>query len=286
MIEVELTPPHPYRLADAVGGRDPTRRMSGGVLDVALLTAAGAGRARVWQRYDGTLCARLAAPDPETGLERLRFALSLDVDHTPFLEMAEGDELLGPLVRRRPALRPARCGSFAQSLVRALAGQLVPAVVAARIERQVLAAVSERRDGLRVPPAASELRRLSPAVAERCGLSPRRSGTLARLARILPEDRLAAAPTPAALRRLMAEPGIGPWAAGVICGQGLGRPDAGPAGDLGLVKLCSALSGRRADALETEHLLDRYAPWQGFAAAHLLSHPLAHGQAYRGHIAA
>lgn len=286
MIELELTPPHPYRLADAVGGRDPTRRMAGGVLDVALLTEAGAGRARVWQRHDGTLGARLSAPDPASGLDRLRFALGLDTDHTPFLRMAECDELLGPFVRRRPALRPARCGSFAQSLVRALAGQLVPAVEAARIERRVLAAVSGHRDGLRIPPAGADLRRLSPAAAERCGLSPRRSGTLARLARTLPAGRLGAAPTDAALRRLTAEPGIGPWAAGVICGQGLGRPDAAPAGDLGLVKLCSALLGRRADAADTERLLGRYAPWQGFAAAHLLSHPLAHGQAYRGHLAA
>jgi AraC family transcriptional regulator, regulatory protein of adaptative response / DNA-3-methyladenine glycosylase II len=284
--ELELTPPRPYRLADAVGGRDPPRRMAGGVLDIALLTAVGDGRARVWQRHDGTLGARIEAHDQEAALDRLRFALGLDVDHTPFLRMAERDELLGPLVRRRPALRPARCGSFAQSLVRALAGQLLPAVEAARIERQVPAAICERRDGLRVPPSASDLRCLRPAVAERCGLSPRRSGTLARLARTLPAGRLAAAPTDAALRRLTAEPGIGPWAAGVICGQGLGRPDAGPAGDLGLVKLCSALLGRKAVSADTERLLDRYAPWQGFAAAHLLSHPLAHGQTYRGYIAA
>jgi 3-methyladenine DNA glycosylase/8-oxoguanine DNA glycosylase len=72
----------------------------------------------------------------------------------------------------------------------------------------------------------------------------------------------------------------------VICGQGLGRADAAPAGDLGLVKLCSALLGRRADAGDTEWLLVGYAPWQGFAAAHLLTHPLANGQAYRGHLAA
>jgi 3-methyladenine DNA glycosylase/8-oxoguanine DNA glycosylase len=286
MIEIELTPPHPYRLSDAAGGRDPTRRMHGGVLDVALLTEAGAGWARVWQRHDGTVAARVTAPDPETAVERLRFVLGVDVDHTPFLRMAEGDRLLGPLVRRRPALRPARCGSFAQSIVRALAGQLVPAVEAARIERRLLGAIAERRDGLRVPPATAELRRLAPAKAERCGLSPRRSGLLARLARTLPEDRLAAAPTEAALRRLTAEPGVGPWAAGVICGQGLGRPDAGPAGDLGLVKLCSALLRRKADSADTERLLDEYAPWQGFAAAHLLSHPLAYGQTYRGFLAA
>jgi 3-methyladenine DNA glycosylase/8-oxoguanine DNA glycosylase len=286
VIDLELIPPRPYRLAEAVGGRDPTRRMNGGVLDVALLTEAGAGRARVWQRHDGTLSARVRAPDPEAAVDRLRFVLGLDVDHTPFLRMVERDPLLGPFVRRRPALRPSRCGSFAQSLVRALAGQLVPAVEAARIERRLLGAVAERRDGLRVPPATAELRRLAPAQGERCGLSPRRSGLLVRLARTLPEDRLASAPTEAALRRLMAEPGVGPWAAGVICGQGLGRADAGPAGDLGLVKLCSALLRRKADSTDTERLLETYAPWQGFAAAHLLSHPLARGQAYRGFLAA
>jgi AraC family transcriptional regulator, regulatory protein of adaptative response / DNA-3-methyladenine glycosylase II len=286
VIELELTPPRPYVLADAVGGRDPTRRLGGGVLEVALRTAAGPARARVWQRRDGSLGVRLSAPDPESAVDRLRFILSADVDHTAFLRIAERDRLLAPLVRRRPALRPSRCATFAQALVRALAGQLVPAVEAARIERMVLAAVAERRDGLRVPPGALELRRLSPARAARCGLSPRRAGTLARLVRTLPADRLEAAATEAALRRLQAEPGIGPWAAGVICGQGLGRSDAAPAGDLGLIKLCSSLLRRKADAADTERLLAEYAPWQGFAAAHLLSHPLAHGQTYRGYLAA
>ena len=286
MIELELTPPRPYVLADAVGGRDPTRRLGGGVLEVALRTAAGPARARVWQRRDGALGVRLSAPDADSAVDRLRFVLSADVDHAAFLRIAERDRLLAPLVRRRPALRPARCATFAQSLVRALAGQLVPAVEAARIERLVLAAVAERHDGLRVPPGTPELRRLSPAGAARCGLSPRRAGTLARLARTLPADRLEAAATDAVLRRLQAEPGIGPWAAGVICGQGLGRSDAAPAGDLGLIKLCSALLRRKADAADTEQLLSAYAPWQGFAAAHLLSHPLSHGQTYRGYLAA
>jgi 3-methyladenine DNA glycosylase/8-oxoguanine DNA glycosylase len=286
VIELELRPPMPYRLSDAVGGRDPTRRIGGGVLELALRTDAGPARAKVWQRCDGTLGARIAAPDGEAAVERLRFVLGVDVDHTPFLRMAERDRLLAPFVRRRPALRPSRCATFAQSLVRALAGQLLPAVEAARIERRLLGAACERLDGVRVPPGTAELRRLRPARIQGCGLSPRRSGTLARLLRTLPETRLAAAPTEAALRRLTAEPGIGPWAAGVICGQGLGRPDAAPAGDLGLIKLCSALLRRPAEAADTEELLARYAPWQGFAAAHLLGHPLAHGQMFRGHLAA
>jgi 3-methyladenine DNA glycosylase/8-oxoguanine DNA glycosylase len=286
VIELELTPPRPYRLADAVGGRDPTRRSGGGVLELALRTEAGPARARVWQRIDGTLGVRLHAPDAEAAVDRLRFVLSADVDHRPFLELAERDRLLAPLVRRRRALRPSRCSTFGQSLIRALAGQLIPAVEAARIERRVLGAISERADVLRVPPGRDDLRRVSAATAAGCGLSPRRAATLVRLGRTLDPARLDAAPSEAVLRRLRAEPGIGPWAAGVICGQGLGRADAAPAGDLGLIKLCSALLRRPAEAADTEELLARYAPWQGFAAAHLLGHPLAHGQSFRGHLAA
>ena len=116
MIELELTPPRPYRLADAVGGRDPTRRSGGGVLELALRTAAGPARARVWQRLDGTLGVRLTAYDAEAALDRLRFVLSADVDHTPFLAMAQDDQLLAPLVRHRSrpaalALRDLRPGA-------------------------------------------------------------------------------------------------------------------------------------------------------------------------------
>ncbi len=286
MTEVELRPPRPYLLADAAGGRDPTRRRAGGVVDMALLTAAGAARARVWQRHDGGVCVRLRAPDIAEALDRVRFALSLDVDHTPFLELAGHDPLVGPLVRRRPALRPGRRSTVAHALVRALAGQLVAASEAARIERRVLAAACARDGDLRVPPGRADLGRLSAAEMARSGLSPQRAAALARLVRTLDPARLDAAPTAGVIRRLLAEPGIGPWSAGVICVEGLGRADAAPVGDLGLVKVCSALHGRRADAADTARMLAPYGSWAAFAAAHLLTHPLAHGQAYRAHLAA
>jgi AraC family transcriptional regulator of adaptative response / DNA-3-methyladenine glycosylase II len=286
VIELKLTPPRPYRLADAVGGRDPTRRSGGGVLEVALRTEAGPARARVWQRIDGTLGVRLAAPDPATALDRLRFVLSVDVDHSRFLAQARADRLLAPLVRRRPALRPARRATVAHALVRALAGQLITSVEAARIERRLLAAICPAEAGLRLPPTWADLRRLSPAVAARCGLSPGRAATLVRIARTVDPARLATAPTAAATRRLIAEPGVGPWAAGVVLGEGLGRTDAAPVGDLGLVKLCSALLARRADAADTARLLAPYGEWAAFAAAHLLAHPLARGQRFRGYLAA
>ena len=44
VIEASLRPRRPYSLAASAGRSDPTRRFHGGVLDLALLTAAGAGR--------------------------------------------------------------------------------------------------------------------------------------------------------------------------------------------------------------------------------------------------
>ena len=52
-------------------------------------------------------------------------------------------------------------------------------------------------------------------------------------------------------------------------------------GDLGLIKLCSALLGRPAEVADTAALLDRYGDWAGLAGAHLLSLPLAHTRTRR-----
>jgi 3-methyladenine DNA glycosylase/8-oxoguanine DNA glycosylase len=52
--------------------------------------------------------------------------------------------------------------------------------------------------------------------------------------------------------------------------NGLGRYDRGLVGDLGLIKLCRALLGRRAEAADTAVLLERYGEWAGLASLHLL----------------
>ena len=285
MTELELRPRGPYSLADSAGFGDPTRRTAGGVLDLRLRTAAGPAAARVWQRRDGALGVRLRGADPEAAVARLRFVLACDHDHAPFLRLAAGDRLLAALVRRRPGLRPLRLATPEHALVRGIAGQLVTGREAMLIERRLLAVACAADDGLRTPPDAADLRRLSAAACERAGLSPRRAAALARLARVLDLDRLSAASTDAVLRRLQAEPCVGPWTAGIVCMAGLGRLDAAPDGDLGLIKLCSALLGRRADAADTSRLLDRYGQWRGLAAVHLLSHPLARGQRWRESVA-
>jgi 3-methyladenine DNA glycosylase/8-oxoguanine DNA glycosylase len=277
--EVALRPRGPYALADSAGRPDPTRSFRGGVLDLVLSTAAGTARIRAWQRRDGELRARIAAPDTGAAVDALRFALAVDVDHSPFLRLAAADPLLRDAVRRRPGRRPARLGTVAHALVRAVCGQLITAQEAMRIERRLLRAVCAPEGELRRPPQAADLGRLSAAHAERAGLSPRRAAALVRVARTVDLERLRSVSADAAVARLRGEPCLGPWSAGVIAGQGLGSYAHGPVGDLGLIKLCSAVLGRRAEVSDTAALLDRYGEWGGLAAAHLLHHPLAHDRA-------
>ena len=72
-------------------------------------------------------------------------------------------------------------------------------------------------------------------------------------------------------QRLERERGLGPWSVGVIGLEGLGCYHFGLVGDLGLIKLCTALHGRRAEPEDTAELLARYGEWQGLASMYLLA---------------
>ncbi len=164
---------------------------------------------------------------------------------------------------------------MAHAVLRAFAGQLITAGEAIAIERRVMLAVSDVVDGLVAPPDRVALARLDQPALVRLGLAPRRASAMAHLLRTLDPERLRTVDTPAVAARLTREPMIGPWSVGVIVTHGLGRQDAGIAGDLGLMRLCTQLLGRAATVDDTVDLLARYDPWPGLAAVHLLRHPLA-----------
>src|SRR5204862_5491156 len=111
----------------------------------------------------------------------------------------------------------------------------------------------------------------SPAELRRLGLGMRRADALVRLCRFLDLESLKGIPTEAVAARLERERGLGPWSVGVVCLEGLGRYERGLARDLGLVKLASALWGRRVEAEETDELLARYEDWAGLASVYLLA---------------
>jgi 3-methyladenine DNA glycosylase/8-oxoguanine DNA glycosylase len=257
--------PFSLRISSRLAG-DATRSFASGPL-VAALAAGGTGRA--WQQPDGVV--QLRASD-EAGIEELRFVLALDDDHSEFLARFREDPLLRLALPRLRGYRPLRLPTVTHALLRAVCGQLIQASRARAIERNVIRAATPPAPGTRfhAPPTTASFAAFSPAQLRKLGLGARRGATLIRLCRSLDLEGLRGQPTAAAAGRLVRERGLGPWSVGVISLEGLGRFEHGLVGDLGLVKLASALRGRWVEAWETAELLEPYGDWAGLASVYLL----------------
>jgi 3-methyladenine DNA glycosylase/8-oxoguanine DNA glycosylase len=217
--------------------------------------------ARARQLADGRVAIRASDED---ALCRARFQLALADDTAEFHRRFRADPLLGSSARALVGYRTLRVPTVAHAALIALTGQLIQSREALAIQRRIL-----RR--LRAPVATRQrLSALSPADLRSCGLAQARATGLARLVRAIDLEGLSGVPTRAVRARLTREPGIGPWTVGMIVTRGLGRYDHGLVGDLGLIKLGSALRGRWMEAWETEELLEPYGEWQGLASALLL----------------
>jgi 3-methyladenine DNA glycosylase/8-oxoguanine DNA glycosylase len=275
MSQFTLDPVRPYSLLDSARWGNPSRKVHDGVVETVFTVDGAPAAARIWQRRDGSLGVDLAAANDNAALDHLRFLLAVDVDHRPFLEMVSDDPLLSEVAARSAGVRPMRVSTVAHAALQAIAGQLITTHEARMIEQRVMTLVCATHAGLRLPPRGEDLRRLSAAKLTQLGLAPRRAAALARLVRTLDLERLRTVPTPAVVARIERERTLGPWSAGVVALYGLGRYEHGMAGDLGLVRLCSALLGRTATTADTQSLLDRYGEWAGLASVYLLRHPLA-----------
>lgn len=214
-----------------------------------------------WQRRDGVVVLR--APDEEA-LSLLRFMLALEDDHVEFVRRFRTDPLLGRSVRELHGLRPLRLATVTQAVVRAVCGQLIEARRARALERAIARACGD------ATPSREAVGALSPVELRRLGLAAARASTLVRLCRTLDLERLRSLPPEAVEARLLRERGIGPWSLGVIGLEGLGSYRYGLVGDLGLIKLCSALRGRWVEGWETAELLAPYEEWAGLACVYLM----------------
>ena len=271
VLETDLRPCPPYSLAlSARLKSDATRTFRDGVL-TAVFEAAGPALARVRQRPDGTLAVRLESREPDAAMEILRFVLAADDDHSEFLRRFRDDSLLGPRIRTLRGMRPLRVATVTHALLKAVCGQLIQARAARLLEAKLIRIASEEHEGLRLPPTRATFASFAPAELARVGLVSRKATALVRLSRELDLERLHGIPTAQARARIERERGLGPWSAGVICLYGLGRFEHGLVGDLGLIKLCAALSGRWADEEDTRKLLAPYGEWAGLASVYLLA---------------
>jgi 3-methyladenine DNA glycosylase/8-oxoguanine DNA glycosylase len=266
LIERRLAPQGPYSLAfSARLASDATRTFRDGVFTAAL----GGELVRAWQSPDGTVTVSAATDD---GVERLRWILALDDDHSDFLRAVRNDAMLGPASRALRGLRPVRVATVAQALLRAFCGQLIEAKRARRLEQTIIRRFcAPVADNLHTAPTTRDLAALAPSHLRALGLHTRRAAALVRLCRTIELERLHDVPTAVVATRLDRERGLGPWSIGVVCLEGLGRYDYGLVGDLGLVKLLRELRGREVELWETAELLEPYGEWKGLASMYMLA---------------
>jgi DNA-3-methyladenine glycosylase II len=292
-LELEISPPSPYRLP-AYGGEDGVMRAEGGVLRRLLHVRGCPVLVRAWEPAQGRVTLRVDALEPaeietptpivavparsagegelELALERMRFALGVDDDLSEFYARFRRDPLLGPLLRRRPHLRPRRRPWAWEAFAWAVVKQLIESGRAARIQRRIVGRWGLRlgagRAALRDVPSAELIAGRAPAELESMGLALRRAIALRAVAGDVAAGRCDLA-EPGSDRRLRAVREIGPWTVQCLGLLGRGDPDSLPAGDLMYLKLVGRLGrlGRRATVEEVEEFYAPYAPFRGLAAA-------------------
>ena len=267
-LERDFIPPGPYRLPGA--SRDGLLRRRDGVLSRLIHVGDEPVLMRAWAA-GGRVRVRSEASGPhacEYGLRRMRFALGLDHDLSEFHQAFKRDPLIGPVIRRRPWLRPRRRPEPFEALAWAICEQLIDGERAVDIERRLTRRCGRRSasGALRDSPSAERLAGCAPAELEACGLAPKRALALRRAAREVSSGRADLHADPErAWRRLRAIPNIGSWTIECLALHGHGRDDMLPALDLAYVKLVGRLAGLGRRATEAE-VRAFFAPYEPFAA--------------------
>jgi 3-methyladenine DNA glycosylase/8-oxoguanine DNA glycosylase len=238
-----------------------------GVLVRVVAVDGGAAVVRAWVA-GGFVRFRAEAPTRElaiSAIERMRFALGTDHDLSEFHRRFRWDPLIGPVIRRRPWLRPRRRPEPFEALAWAVCEQLIDSKRAASIQRSIVRRLGSRTEGLRTPPSAERLARCAPAELDACGLAPKRSIALIRAAREVVSGRADLSRHEPSWRRLLKIPNIGNWTIEMLAFEGQGRDDMLPALDLAYVKLVGRLAGLGRRATE-EEVRDFFAPYEEHAA--------------------
>ncbi|WP_461296451.1 DNA-3-methyladenine glycosylase family protein [Streptomyces harbinensis] len=279
-LEEQWTPPgdQPYDLRRSLGvlrrgPYDPAFRADAdGSLWRATRTPDGPATLRLRQGADGTVRAVCWGPGAGWVLERLPELLGGADDPSAFVPR---HRVVAEAWRRHRGLRLVRTGQVLETLVPCVLEQRVTTEDAHRSWRLLVRRFGEPAPGapeLYVPPGARALVRVPSWEWHRAGVDGKRSAAIVRAARVARRmEEAAAMELPAAIARLCAVDGIGPWTAAETLQRSNGAADAVTVGDLHLPGLIGyALTGvRGSDDARMLELLEPYAG-QRYRAARLI----------------
>ncbi|MFI5986630.1 DNA-3-methyladenine glycosylase family protein [Streptomyces sp. NPDC051555] len=250
------------------GPGDPTFRTTpDGSVWLGTRTPTGPATLRLTRTADRTVTAAAWGPGTEWALDALPALLGADDDPAVFVPR---HRLVHASHRRRPGLRLTRTGLVLQSLIPTVLEQKVTTDEAYRAWRRLVRQYGERAPGphpdLYVMPDPRTWALIPSWDWHKAGVDAKRSATIVRAARVAPRmEEAAAMDLPAAVARLEAVPGIGPWTSAETLQRSNGAADAVTTGDLHLPGTIGyALTGDRdADDAAMLRLLAPYADQGG-----------------------
>ena len=261
-------PVGPYRLPGA--GRDGVMVARDGALTRALWIGDEQVVVRAWGT--GTAVRIRAEGASREGcagaIERMRFALGTEHDLADFHRRFRWDPLVGPVIRRRPWLRPRRRPEPFEALAWAVCEQLIDSGRACRdrAQHRPPARASQRlRDAAR-----AALGLLARGALPRCSSTPAAwppsaRSRCVRVAREVASGRADLSQHEPSWRRLRAIPNIGNWTLEMFAVAGQGRDDQLPALDVAYLKFVGLAAGLGRRATE-EEVREFFAPYGEYAA--------------------
>ncbi|HEY3082554.1 MAG TPA: DNA-3-methyladenine glycosylase [Chloroflexota bacterium] len=212
--------------------------------------------------------------------EIARIAFGVDADAAGAAAVAGRDPLIAPLVERYRGLRPLAIPDPFETLVWAILGQQINVAFAARLKRVLIERYGEPVpfDGatLWLFPPPERLVDVTPEELRPLQISRQKALYIAELARAVADGRidfglLRARPDEEVIGELTRLKGVGRWTAEYLLLRGFGRPDAIPAGDIGLRAALGRLHGlgRHASEAEVRAMAEAWRPYRGFVAFYL-----------------
>jgi DNA-3-methyladenine glycosylase II len=213
-------------------------------------------------------------PSDEAITRESAWLLGAHLDLARFWAWADADAPLAalkePLAGYRPPLVPDRW----EMLVTLITAQQVSLHSAFAVRSRLVERFGERHQQAWSFPSRELIAQASEGEIREVGFSARKAEYVIGLARgdldLAALDRLSDTQV---IEAITAQRGLGRWTADWFLGRALGRPDAWPAGDLGVRKAVSFFygAGRRLDETEVREVGERFGPWRNIACHMLLA---------------
>ncbi|MGK5500719.1 DNA-3-methyladenine glycosylase family protein [Streptomyces sp. URMC 125] len=251
------------------GPHDPAYRVAGGAVWRATRTPCGPATLRIAaDPAAGEVTAEAWGPGAQWALDGLPALLGDGDDPSEFVPR---HRLVAEAHRRHPGLRLVRTGLVLESLIPSILEQKVTTDEAYRAWRRLLRRYGEPApgpagrlpEGMHVMPEPRTWALIPSWEWHRAGVDNKRSSTILRaVARARRMEEAAGMDLAAAVTRLTAIPGIGPWTAAETLQRTNGAADAVTVGDLHLPGIVVyALTGERGG--DDARMLELLAPYAG-----------------------